>query len=114
MENENFDLHVYPPGHGRPHSLPVDHYLQSPGSPLTAEDVLTEALVRKAACGDTQSATRWVPVFRVPGTDTWLGLTGQIHPDDTDMGMFERAVMAAREFECREENLPPDCGEPPC
>lgn len=96
-----FDVHAYEPGNPEPVSLPNDMYVVDPTQPLNAERALIEAALRARGLlqdGGAPEGSRWVPVFRVPDTDTWLELTPHIHPDGLDLAAFDRASQYVREL----------------
>lgn len=97
-----YDVHVYEPGESEPKSLRETARLATTTDPLDAEAAITEAMLRNSGhlrTRATKHETSWVPVFRVPDTDTWLGLTTQIHPAGLDLKVFERASKYVRDFE---------------
>lgn len=94
MRNRDFAVHYYVPDDPQPHLLNPAGFHVAGDEKFTAEDVLTEVALRRHGYRSLRYPfrTRWVPVFRVQDTETWLELTPRLHPDGLDMGVFERAL----------------------
>lgn len=100
MRDQDFAVHYYEAGETEPHRLNPDRSHRAGDTQLTAEDVLTEVALRKRGYRTLHypTGTRWVPVFRVQGTETWLELSPRLHPDGLDMAVFDRALAYGRDY----------------
>lgn len=112
MGDKNFDVHVYEPDQPV-RSLDDQSRIVAGDGPMDAEMALIEANLRNRGHyrdGDSPDA-RFVAVFRVRDTDTWLELNGRIHPDDVGEDVFERVQKFVKDYEDTAEEV---LDEPSC